>query len=90
MKVYTLFRVKPASYDSILLESIGSYLDRSSAMNVANDGSNLQWKACEDGTWAGYTCTYEVVAIVKEQELLPSSKYPPYVSNKTVIRECPK
>ena len=92
MKVYTLYRVRPAGYDSILLESIGTYLDKSSAMNVANNDSNLQWKYVSgEKAWVGYTFTYEVVAVVKEQDLLPSSKYPPYVpSTKTVLRECPK
>lgn len=91
MKVYTLYRVKSAGYDSILLESIGTYLDKLSAISAANNDSNLQWKYMSgEGAWVGYTFTYEVVAVIKEQDLLPSSKYPQYVPGKTVIRECPK
>lgn len=92
MKVYTLYRVKSAGYDSILLESIGTYLDKVSAMSIADDDSKLHWRyASGEGAWVGYTFTYEVVAVIKEQDLLQSSKYPPYVpSTRTVLRECPK
>lgn len=91
MKVYALYRVRPTGYDTILIEALGIFLDKLSAMCVADDDSKLEWKSSEEGVWVGYTSIYEVVAVIKEQDLLQSSKYSTYVpSTKTVLRECPK